>query len=706
MSIEKIKDLVKLTDILTDYMEKDSFLTAENHNLDKLNNVKEKLENRKFTVSIIAAMKAGKSTTFNALIGRDLLPNERAACTASITEIKHSKVPSDYILKKYTDGTSDRIIAHSGMTLEESFHADVRTSRKADGIKGIEKYYVESPIKALEGTGYEDLIQNFVLVDTPGPNEANIGDFDVTILQRLALEQLRNSDALIMLLDYESYKSDTNAKILKDIFENRDDLENEQGKVYFLLNKIDSMGSKDGTVEDVLNSVKQLIREYAPVIKEPKVYGFSGKQAMLSRAVLNGTATDDMKKQMELDYGSRFSIIIEQGGQEFRAVPKAENFAVDLLNSSRIEIIEHDIITEIFSNASVDMISGSTNKIQIVTDYILALAQSKIIALNKSSEELYGIVEESKSNLTNLRTRGKGIEKSASDELSKLESSINNNLNNLERKVADVLDMQIPNNDYIEHTDKEVIQQQIDSIKLNCLNAVKACLVSEVDKIQRECIVAQSNLNNKINIEFNELVREAMKSANEKINFTAKAFDINDAMYIDGNSTIESEELSDGVIEELKFNGVGATVGMGGGAAIGAAVGSVVPIIGTAIGAVVGGLFGLFAGSSKKSVTEKTKTVYKASLLELKDGIINSATSSVEITREDLRDSIIAFANNYNILISNEIGKFINTLDKDLEKVISDYEKEKENKDAEIAHMAEIKLDMGQVLQVLEQLKN
>ena len=250
--------------------------------------------------------------------------------------------------------------------------------------------------------------------------------------------------------------------------------------------------------------------------------------------------------------------------------------------------------------------------------------------------------------------------------------------------VADVLDMQIPNNDYIEHTDKEVIQQQIDSIKLNCLNAVKACLVSEVDKIQRECIVAQSNLNNKINIEFNELVREAMKSANEKINFTAKAFDINDAMYIDGNSTIESEELSDGVIEELKFNGVGATVGMGGGAAIGAAVGSVVPIIGTAIGAVVGGLFGLFAGSSKKSVTEKTKTVYKASLLELKDGIINSATSSVEITREDLRDSIIAFANNYNILISNEIGKFINTLDKDLEKVISDYEKEKENKDAEI----------------------
>ncbi|MGL4847472.1 MAG: dynamin family protein [Clostridium sp.] len=240
---EKISKLIQLTDIVKDYMVKDDFLKEEAEYMDKIVNVKDKLENRKFTVSIIAAMKAGKSTTFNALIGRDLLPNERAACTASITEIRHAKVQSDCILKKYVDGRVEKIVAENGKTLEEAFHEDVRHSRKRDKVEDIEKYYVETPIKALEGSEYEELIQNFVLVDTPGPNEADIGDFDVTILQRLALDQLRNSDALIMLLDYESYKSETNAKILQDIFKNRDDLKEDEGKVYFLLNKIDSMGN-------------------------------------------------------------------------------------------------------------------------------------------------------------------------------------------------------------------------------------------------------------------------------------------------------------------------------------------------------------------------------------------------------------------------------------------------------------------------------
>lgn len=705
MNSEKINELIKLSNILEDYMENDSFLNKERKQVHNLKVVTEKLANRKFTVSIIAAMKAGKSTTFNALIGRDLLPNERAACTASITEIKHSNIPSNYIIKKYVDGTESKIVANNGKDLEECFHEDVRNARKSAQVKGIEKYYLETPIKALQGSNYEELIQNFVLVDTPGPNEADIGDFDVSILQSLALEQLRNSDAMIMLLDYESYKSETNAKILKDIFENREDLADEQNKVFFVLNKIDSMGAKDGTLKDVLDSVKRLIREYAPVLNNPKVYGISGKQAMLARATLDGTASEEMKRQMELDYGSRFSVTIKQGEQELNVIPKANYFAEDLLKLSNIEVIEKDIIAEIFANASIDMINNATNKIDNVTNHILSIVQSKIQALSKSNEELMTIVDTSKTKISEIRGKTVNIEKTVNSELKSLNLDIECKLGELDNKINCILENQIPKDHFIQNQDEDIIRQQMENIRINCLNAVKAALIGEIDKIQRQCNALQLQLNVKVNDEFNILVMEAIKSANEKINFTPKVFDINDIINIEAETEVQKEDINDDSFVEKEFTKVGATVGIGSGVALGAVIGTVVPVLGTAIGAVVGGLIGLFAGSTKNKVRENIKTMYKADLYELKESIRNSTCESIKMCKERIIGDINEFSNSYNSLLKLQISRFLDVLDSDLEKILSDYNFQKQNKDAEIAHMKEINSDMEQVLGVLQNLK-
>ncbi|MGL4847458.1 MAG: hypothetical protein ACRC28_00795 [Clostridium sp.] len=426
---------------------------------------------------------------------------------------------------------------------------------------------------------------------------------------------------------------------------------------------------------------------------------------MLSRAVINNTATEEMKKQMELDYGSRFPVIITVGDQEVQTIPKAASFAEPLLEMSRINIIEKDIISEVFKNASTDMIKNATSRIEAVSNNILSKAESKIISLNKSSEEIKEIADSAKAKVLELRSKSEDIKNLAVERLSSVEAAVYDSLENLEYRVSDVLEEQIPEDDYISHTDKDVINERIQTINQNCLNAVKVCLVSEVDKIQRECLNVQNDLNNDINIKFNRLVEEATKEANEKISFTAKQFDINEAIEISANARLEEQAESDGTYIDSEFTGVGATVGIGSGAAVGAAIGSVVPILGTTIGAVVGGVLGFFAGATKSSVKEKTKIVYKASLVELKENIQASAKSAIDNAIGMVEGNINKFTLDYKSLIEGEINKFIDGLDREVDKIVLDYEKEKANKDNEIAHMAEIKLDMAEVLGVVEQLR-
>ena len=47
------------------------------------------LKDQKYQVAVIAAMKAGKSTFLNAVIGAEILASETAACTVCRTDIRH-----------------------------------------------------------------------------------------------------------------------------------------------------------------------------------------------------------------------------------------------------------------------------------------------------------------------------------------------------------------------------------------------------------------------------------------------------------------------------------------------------------------------------------------------------------------------------------------------------------------------------------------
>ena len=81
------------------------------------NNIKEALnalQEQKYQVAVVAAMKAGKSTFLNSLIGVDILASETAACTVCRTDVKHISKERIPKLLEYRDGQRKPVLLAEG----------------------------------------------------------------------------------------------------------------------------------------------------------------------------------------------------------------------------------------------------------------------------------------------------------------------------------------------------------------------------------------------------------------------------------------------------------------------------------------------------------------------------------------------------------------------------------------------------------------
>lgn len=689
MSIKKIQSLLSETESLLSYISQDDFLKTDERTKAILLNTKKNLTDKRYVVSVIAAMKAGKSTTFNALLGRDLLPNETEACTAAITEIKHSNEAGTVVQKIYRDGKIVKIESSSDHSLEQNFLRDVRESRKKNEVASIDKYFLESPILAIEKSVYRDVVQNFILVDTPGPNEAGDGKFDVSELQRIGLEKLRDSDALIMLFDYQTFKSDTNATILKNIFENRDDLEKDQEKIYFLINKIDAMRERDGSVEDVIANVKQLIRQYAPVIKDPQVFAFSAKQANLARAVLTGNATDELKKEMSVSYGPKYAKEIEHEGSMFTVIPKPEAFAEQLLKDSNIITIEENIIERMFTQSSEKMIQNALERLNQVTSNILNVVQAQIDVSTQTAEGLQSSVAESKKKIDLLRNEGEVLKDIPKKKFNELIRKINEVLSNIQKNVDNAIEHNMPSRRVVEGTDEKMVRQQVQAIQQTMVQGVQLTLNRDVDKIQRLAIDYQTQINHELNQAFQDLSHRASEMVGQNMSLKFQVFNMGD---ISGNITVNSElAVQEDSKSVTSSNGAGMMEKIIKGAGIGLGAGIVIPGAGNLVGAVIGGIGGFLAHLFSSDEVRETLKTYKIQLDPIKEEMVRGSKEVVGNVKNDLKAELETSRTNYINFIESQLNIFIQNLKDQLDNILNEYNKNKENIDQHLANMEAIK---------------
>ncbi|HGE5638995.1 TPA: clamp-binding protein CrfC [Escherichia coli] len=261
---------------------------AERHAM--LNNELRKISRLEMVLAIVGTMKAGKSTTINAIVGTEVLPNRNRPMTALPTLIRHTPgqkepvlhfshvAPIDHLIQQLQQRLRDCDIKHLTDVLEIDKDMRALMQRIENGI-AFEKYYlgaqpifhclkslndlvrlakaldVDFPFSAYAAiehipvievefvhlAGLESYPGQLTLLDTPGPNEAGQPH-----LQKMLNQQLARASAVLAVLDYTQLKSISDEEVREAIL-----AVGQSVPLYVLVNKFDQQDRNSDDADQV-----------------------------------------------------------------------------------------------------------------------------------------------------------------------------------------------------------------------------------------------------------------------------------------------------------------------------------------------------------------------------------------------------------------------------------------------------------------------
>lgn len=298
------KNITEVIDLmLTDEFEKivhDSKSSALIEKYSRLKATYDEIEEEEFRIVFTGTYSSGKSSTINALIGKNILPTASGTCTAKICKIIHTekkklkcfaRVQYDYQGKKKEFICKDELEVQERIKGAEDA---VDTIRVLTDLSGLYPGSIENDF-------------NLVIVDTPGTDSATGNDTKKTEEESRRLhkkshlditkEVLKSKQKEMIVLIADDKLEDDNIVELLDIIE--ESAEKDEGafndRFLFVMNMCDSLTySNDG--ETLQNYVKNYIANIKKVpnsqrmrnIVNPRVFPISSGPAL---AVVNGYTT-------------------------------------------------------------------------------------------------------------------------------------------------------------------------------------------------------------------------------------------------------------------------------------------------------------------------------------------------------------------------------------------------------------------------------
>ncbi|MEM9538003.1 MAG: dynamin family protein [Cyanobacteria bacterium P01_E01_bin.42] len=364
------------------------------------------LREQKYHVAVIAAMKAGKSTFLNALIGADVLASETESCTVCRTDVRPlagNEVPR---LLEYRETQKQPVLIAEGdaRIIRQHFLERTHLIRATDNRDRAVRFELEYPIDAI---GDFSALKGFTLVDTPGPNEWQDGSFDSIMLKQTALEVLRNCDVVLFILDYSSFKDNTNSELLRDLIEQRSDfLQRNRGAIYFILNKVDRKTEEDRPIQHVIDDLKRTLKEFG--IPEPIVYPASAWQGLLAKMIQRGLATDVHLRNFKRFFGGRYARETPEGDL---IVPSPQKIAPQALKDSLIPVIEKAVVGEVVENAGWNLLNDVIAKLNKAGQGIEDVINTRIGGWKIEIKPLRQKMEEYKRLAKNAIVQIRGVKK-------------------------------------------------------------------------------------------------------------------------------------------------------------------------------------------------------------------------------------------------------------------------------------------------------
>ncbi len=229
----------------------------------------DKIENHRMTVSVIGQFKRGKSMLVNSVLGDRILPIGIVPVTAVVTTIDHGE-------------RAARVRFDNGIVEEIAFEdmaSYIDEQSNSDNHLKVRQVMVYSPSDFLK--------DGITLVDTPGVGSVHQKNTDE------AYAFVKESDAVIFMLSVDSPINQIEVDFLKNASEFA-------SKFYFVVNKIDQIDSSD--LEAYVGYCSTLIKKLMGT-DEIQLFTVSAK---------TGQGVEDLKEAIRSDCDTRMREIVEK----------------------------------------------------------------------------------------------------------------------------------------------------------------------------------------------------------------------------------------------------------------------------------------------------------------------------------------------------------------------------------------------------------
>ncbi len=403
-----------------------------------LKNEYQKAENLEMVIAVVGTMKAGKSSTINAIVGHEVLPNRNYPMTALPTVVRHvkgKKTPylsfsnnlpvitlSKEVAKKIDALTSEEInefkfIHHAEVRSLRTQLADfgqldfkdeyegqeeifsflkdlndlMRVAKELDIEPPYEEYSLMDDLPTIEVEFHhlnEEMSNQhgkLSIIDTPGPNEYGQSEK----LKAIFKDQLQKASAVLLVVDYTQMNSEAGGSVRNEISK----IQNSLGdRFYVMLNKFDAKSKNDSSKEETISYFCNNLMGGS--VYKDSVFAVSAKRAFLANRALIEISEND-KINLKEGWVSEFGEIAfgEYWEEDIENSEQVLRMATKIWERSGFSIPLEKVIDEANSRAAVLSLESALTQLDKISSNLSDGLGSFKVSINEDVDKLKSVIK-------------------------------------------------------------------------------------------------------------------------------------------------------------------------------------------------------------------------------------------------------------------------------------------------------------------------
>ena len=407
LNINLLRQMVDEPDVLLDGKNENGLLFDKRKALKRIEELEGeqiKTARREMVLAVVGTMKAGKSTTINAIVGQEILPNRNRPMTSVPTLIRHVPGKTEPVLYlehiqpvrnllitlqqklatpegqqsaqnlQQTGDTRELLeILKNDAWLKKEYHGEeeiftglaslndlVRLAAAMGAEFPFGEYAKVQKLPVIDVAfshlvGMDTCQGTLTLLDTPGPNEA--GQPQMEVMMR---DQLQKASAVLAVMDYTQLNSKADEEVRKELNAIADV---SAGRLFVLVNKFDEKDRNGDGADAVRQKVPAMLN--SDVLPASRVYPGSSRQAYLANRALhelrkNGALPVD-EAWVDDFVREAFGPMVEE--DDWKDSTKVNKKAEKLWNISLIDQLITEVIQSSHSRAAALAVDSAAAKL-------------------------------------------------------------------------------------------------------------------------------------------------------------------------------------------------------------------------------------------------------------------------------------------------------------------------------------------------------